>query len=642
MKEPQLIFEQCLISGICQDIPEQSHMAFDFLGSIALLPIINEPNFVAFSTFTYILLDDPDNASRIKEMMPELIRTYAAGQIQARMGIPYDDYIAAGNAYDYFFQPLRDIHLHSSMNGEIKPNGNYNYVIISLSIAIFILILACINFMNLSTARSTERAREVGIRKVAGSNRGLLIRQFLLESFLITLFSLVIAVLIAELAMPGFNKLSGRNISIDYANIFTIPVLLGFTIIVGLLSGSYPAFVLSSFRPTQILKGRYANSSGGRSTRDALVLIQFTVSIFLISFTLLVFWQLRFIMNKDMGFDREKVVILEGFMPPDQRESFKQEIEKLPEVVSSSAASTDITGGYYIGFMVQVEEFGSEVITTRYIIVDDDFLRTMDIKLLEGRDFSEEFNDSMNVLVNKTAVREYNLAEPIGARLIEPVDTGGGTMLREFTIIGVTEDYHYNSLHDRLNSFVLQSTTGPNGFAQLLYIRYLADDPSILLPRLESKWNEFFPEQPFQYYFLDDYIGGLYTNDRTSGRLFSVFTLLAIIIACVGLFGLAAFTAEQKTKEIGIRKVAGASAGRIVWLLSINFNKLILISFLLSVLPALWAMKRWLNNFAFKTPIPPWIFVAAGMIALVIAFITISYHSIRLANKNPAETLHYE
>jgi len=633
---------EVLISGICEDVPEQSHMAFDFLGSNRILPFFNQVNYVAFSTYTYILLNDPHSAPSIEKRMPDLIRTYAAGQIQARMGVPYDDYLAAGNGYDYFLQPMLDIHLHSSMEGEIRANGNYNYVVISLSIAIFILVLACINFMNLSTARATERAREVGIRKVAGSDRGLLIRQFLFESILITLFSLVIALLIAELALPAFNLLSGKEITIDYFDAFTIPILLGFALVVGILSGSYPAFVLSSFQPVHILKGNYASSSGGRFTRNVLVMVQFTVSIFLIAFTLLVYWQLRYLMVRDMGFDRQDVIVLEGFVPADQREAFKQEIGKMPEIINVAAASTSISGGYYPGFMIQVEEFGSDVITTRYIVVDEDFIKTMGITLVEGRDFSEEFNDSLNVIVNRTAIREYNLNDPIGARLIEPVDTGGGTMIREFNIIGVVDDFHYTSLHNRLNSFVLQSTTGPNGFAQLFYIRHQSGNISDLLDRLEEKWTGFFPEQPFQYYFLDDHIGDMYSNDRTSGKLFSIFTLLAIVIACVGLFGLAAYTAGQKTKEIGIRKVSGSSVGQIVWLLSTNFNKLILVSFVIAIPPAMWAMKKWLNSFAYQTSIPAWIFIASGFLAILIAFVTISYHSIRLAHKNPAETLHYE
>lgn len=633
---------EVMVSGICEDVPKQSHLAFDFLGPIHLLPLFQQPNYVAFSTFTYIRLRDQRDAAVIEKRMPDLVRKYAAGQIQAMMGISYDDYISAGNGYEYFLQPLRDIHLHSDMDGEIKPNGNYALVMISLSIAIFILLLACINFINLSTARSTDRAREVGIRKAAGSDRGLLIRQFIMESVLITFVSLVISFLITELALPEFNRLSGKEITMDYFDSFTIPVFLGFTLLVGILSGSYPALVLSGFKPAEVLKGKFTHSPRGTMIRNVLVTFQFTISIFLVAFTLLVYWQLRFLMNRDLGFKQENVIVLEGFVPADARESFKQEVVKLTDVIGTASASTEVTGGYYSGFMIQVEEFGSEVITTRFIVVDDDFLGTLEIPVLEGRGFSRDFNDSMNVIVNRTAVREYNLSEPIGTRLLEPVDTGGGTMIREFSIIGVVEDFHYNSLHQDLNSFVLQSTSGPNGFAQLLYIHHRAADVAELLDRLEVMWTRFFPGQPFQYYFLDERIARMYANDRTSGRLFSVFSLLGIIIACVGLFGLAAYTTDLKTKEIGVHKVAGARTGQVVWRLSLSFNRLILLSCLVSIPAAVWAMKEWLDNFAYRVEIPLWIFIVSCLIAFGVAFLTISYHSFRLANKNPAETLHYE
>ena len=636
-------FQEVLVAGVFEDLPEHTHLEFDILGSLKVMGFINQPSYVTFSALTYIRLTDPGTAGEIEERMPELIRTYGAGQIQASMGVPYDDYIAAGNGYDYFLQPLKDIHLHSNMEGEFKPNGNYNYVIISISIAIFILILACINFMNLSTARSTERAREVGIRKVVGSDRGRLIRQFLAESTLITLISLIIAVLLAELMLPSFNFLANRNLSVNYFDSFTLPVLLGFTLLVGLLSGSFPAFVLSSFRPTHVLKGKFTASSGGKLIRNILVVLQFTVSVFLISFTILVYRQLEYLLNTDMGFDRENVLVIEGGIPADQLETFKQELEKLAWVSGTGASGSEITGGFYPGYMIQVEEYGSEVITSRFLTVDEDFLGTMKIEVLSGRGFSRNYKDSLNVLINETAVRDFHLSEPVGAKLIDPVETEEGTELREWTVIGVFEDFHYTSLHDNLNSFVLQSTGGPNGgFTRLLYVRLSTEDLGMAVEELEKTWRQFFPETPFKYYFLDDNIGQMYSNDRTSGTLFSIFTLLAIIIACVGLFGLAAYMAEQKTKEISIRKVHGASVNRIVLLVSSGFNRLILLAIILSVPPAIWSMNRWLNNFAYRTGIPFWIFVLAGLLALGIAFLTVSFHAIRTANKNPADTLRYE
>jgi len=636
-------FQEVLVAGVFEDLPQHTHLEFDIISSLKVMPFIIQPNYVAFSTLTYVKLSDPDSAHEIEAKIPELIRTYGAGQIQASMGVSYEDYIAAGNGYDYFLQSLHDIHLHSNMEGELKPNGNFNYVLISLSIAIFILILACINFMNLSTARSTERAREVGIRKVVGSGRAKLIRQFLTESTLITLFSLIVAVMLAELMLPYFNLLAGRNLSINYFDTFTLPVLIGFTLLVGLLSGSFPAFVLSSFQPTQILKGKFSASSGGKTTRNILVVLQFTVSVFLISFTMLVYIQLEYLRNTDMGFNRENVLVIEGGIPPEQRETIKQELEEFSWVTGTGAAGTEITGGYYPGFMIQIGEYGSEVLTTRFTSVDEDFLNTMNIKVLQGRGFSRKYMDSLNVLINETAVRDFNLAEPIGVKLIDPVETEEGTELREWTVIGVVNDFHYTSLHDNLNSFVLQSTNGPNGgFTRLLYVRLDTRDLSMAVGEIEQKWKKVFPDTPFKYYFLDDDIGEMYSNDRTSGTLFSIFTLLAIIIACIGLFGLAAYIAEQKTKEIGVRKVHGASVNRIVFLVSASFNRLILLAILISVPIAIWSMRQWLNNFAYRTNIPFWIFILAGLLAMGIALLTISFHAVRTANKNPADTLRYE
>jgi putative ABC transport system permease protein len=293
--------------------------------------------------------------------------------------------------------------------------------------------------------------------------------------------------------------------------------------------------------------------------------------------------------------------------------------------------------------MVQIEEYGSEVITSRFTVVDKDFMDVMKIRVLQGRGFSRDYKDSLNILINEKAVMDFNLSEPIGAKIIDPIQTEEGQELREWTVIGVVNDFHYTSLHDNMNSFVIQSTDGPNGDGtRLLYVRLNTADLSMAVEELETKWIEFFPERPFKYYFLDDNIEQMYSNDRTSGTLFSVFTLLAIIIACVGLFGLAAYMAEQKTKEIGIRKVNGASVGRIIFLIFSPFNRLIILAILISVPIAIWTMRQWLDNFAYRTGVSFWIFLLAGFLALGIAFLTVSFHAIRTANKNPAETLRYE
>jgi putative ABC transport system permease protein len=630
------------VVGVCEDVPENSHFRFDFLAGLDEATFLGPPSFITFSVYTYFLIETPADTRAVEAKIPELLRLHAAGQIQARMGVSYDEYIAAGNGYEYFLQPLTSIHLHSHLNNELDTNGNFNYIIILISIALFILIIASINFVNLSTARSSERAKEVGIRKVVGSEKIKLIRQFMTESVLITLVSLVVALIIIEIGLPAFNNITGKHLRIEYLDSFTLPVLLGFAVIVGIISGSYPALVLSSFKPINILKGRFSASRTGLMTRKGLVIFQFFLSISLISFTLLIYRQLNYLQNKNLGFYKENILVLRSNLPPANREPFKQELLKIPGVISTATSNTQITGGFYFGFMVQAEEYGSDVITSRAMVADEDFIETMGLKLIEGRGFSRDFNDSLSVIINQLAAKEFGLEQPIGAKLIEPVDTGGGYVLREFTIIGIIEDFHYNSLHDDLNSFVLQSMSGPNGFGTFLYIGANSDNWTETIANIEAKWTEFFPQQPFSYFFHDEYINNMYQADQASGKIFTFFSLLAILIACVGLFGLASYSTHQRIHEIGIRKALGSSVSKIVYLFSTDFTKLVAGAFIVSVPVAILIMRYWLNNFVYRTNIHFLIFIISGITAVSIAIITISYHTIRSANTDPAKILRYE
>jgi len=630
------------VVGVCEDVPDNSHFHFDFLSGLDEATFLGPPSYITFSVYTYFLIQSREDARAIEARMPELLRKHAAGQIQARMGVSYDDYVAAGNGYEYFLQPLTRIHLHSHLNNELDTNGNFNYIIILISVALFLLIIASINFVNLSTARSSERAKEVGIRKLVGSEKTKLIGQFITESVLITLLSLIFALLIAEVALSSFNNLTGKHLVIKYFDSFTLPVLLGFAVFVGIVSGSYPAFVLSSLKPVSILKGRFSASKTGIMTRKSLVIFQFFLSISLISFTILIYSQLNYLQNKNLGFYKDNILVIRSNLLPADRESIKQELLKIPGVISTTTSNTQITGGFYFGFMIQAEEYGSDVITSRAMVVDEDFIETMGLKLVDGRGFSRDFNDSLSVIINQLAAKEFGLEHPIGSKLIEPVDTGGGYILREFTVIGVIDDFHYNSLHDDLNSFVLQSMSGPNGFGTFLYIRLNSDNWPKTIARIESKWTEFFPKQPFSYFFHDAYINEMYEADRASGRIFTIFSLLAIFIACVGLFGLASYSTHQRKHEIGIRKALGSSVVKIVYLFSTDFTKLVVGAFIISMPVAFLIMKYWLNNFVYRTNIHFLIFIISGMIAITIAIITISYHTIRSANTNPAKTLRYE
>ena len=443
-----------IVSGVCENVPKNSHMEFDFAASLGLLALDRQPNYVSFSVYTYIILRDGTDPRVVERKMPALVEHYAAGPIQARSGISYKEYIAAGNGYDYFLQPIRKIHLYSHLTEEIKPNGNITYVYVLIAIAIFLIVIACINFMNLATAISVTRAREVGIRKIVGSTRGSIIRQFLMESLVLSFVSLVIAGLVVQLVLPLFNTLAKKELEINLvAQPFHLVLLLVVGIAVGILAGSYPAFVLSSFHPVTVLKGRFSTSRKGMRLRNALVLFQFTISVVLISMTLLISRQMGFMQNLDLGFNKDNLIVVERAYTLGPRwEAFKQELSGIPGVVDVAGSDTTISGGSYYGVMFQTEK-DTEIKTTRAMDVDDDFFRALGLEIVDGRGFAKEFNDITNIIINEAAIREFGWDDPVGMELKRISDPGERS--GNFTVIGVVKDFHYNSLHEDIDSFVL-------------------------------------------------------------------------------------------------------------------------------------------------------------------------------------------
>ena len=634
-----------LVSGVCENVPKNSHMEFDFAASLNLLGFLRQPNYVSFSVYTYIVLRDGTDPRGIEAKMPALVEHYAAGPIQARSGISYKEYIAAGNGYDYFLQPISDIHLHSNLTNEIKPNGNITYVYILVAIALFLIVIACINFMNLATAISVTRAREVGIRKIVGSTRGSIIRQFLLESLVLSFISLVIAGLMVQIVLPLFNMLARKELEIKFiSQPLNLVLLLVVGLVVGILAGSYPAFVLSSFNPVTVLKGRFSTSRKGIRLRNALVIFQFAISIVLISMTLLISRQMDFMQNMDLGYNKDSLVVVErAYSLGPRGEAFKQELRGIPGVVDAAGSNTTISGGFYYGVMFQTKQ-DSEIKTTRGMTVDKDFIKTLDLEIIDGRGFAKEFNDTMNVIINEGAIREFGWNDPVGMKLKRLGDPGEPS--GDYTIIGVVKDFHYNSLHEDIDSFVL--FTLPEGQPQqqqvypLLNVRIGPDNTAASLASIEDTWNKFAPEQPFSYYFMDDMLDGLYQNEKASGKIFGISSILAVVIACIGLFGLSIYMAEQRTKEVGIRKVLGSTASKIVVLMSKDFAKLVAVAFLIAVPVAYYIMIKWLQTFSFRTSVPLWIFLLAGVVALVVAQFTISFQALKAANSNPADSLRFE
>ncbi len=632
---------QVLVSGVSENIPENSHMEFDFLLSLDLLGLQNRPNYVSFSVHTYVMLQEGISPGEVEAKMQGLVERYAAGPIQVQTGLSFKEYVAAGNGYNYFFQPIQDIHLHSNLENEIKPNGNITYVYVLIAIAAFLIIIACVNFMNLATARSASRAREVGIRKIVGSTKGLLIRQFLFESMVTSLISVVVAAVLVQLLLPVFNQLARKQLEIQYLqDPFNISFFLAIGLFVGLLAGLYPAFVLSSFRPVTVLKGRFTTSRLGMRMRNALVVLQFAISIICIAMTILVYRQMNFMQKKDLGFDRENQMIVErAYVLQNRGEAFKQELRNIPGVVNAAGSNTLVSGGSYFGVMFKAEG-NPEVKTTRGMVIDEDFIDTMGLTITQGRGFSREFNETNNIIINESTIKEFAWENPIGKKIKRLGDTD--ELTGDYTIVGVAKDFHYNSLHNPINSFVFFGFDPNQRVYVDLNIKIRPENINSAVAAIKEKWKAFIPQEPLGYFFLDDKLDEMYGNEKTSGQIFSIFSLLAIVIACIGLFGLSAYMAELRTKEIGIRKVLGSTASKIVVLLSKDFAKLVVLAFVISTPIAYYAMTRWLQNFAFRSPLHVWIFLVAGLAAVLIAQFTISFQALKAANIDPADALRFE
>lgn len=626
------------VTGVVADPPGNSHLQFDAIASLISTGLATSQNWISFATHSYIVLQPGTSPDALQAKLPQMAEKYIGPQIHGRLQMSFAEYQAAGNGYEYFLQPITDIHLHSQLENEIAANGDITYVYAFTAISIFILLIACINFMNLATARSAGRAREVGIRKVLGSYRSQLVRQFLLESLLLTFVAALLAIVIVEIAFPYFADLAGRNITNDllYSPVL-LPGLFGFAVLVGLLSGSYPAFFLSAFRPIAVLRGKL-ESGGGSNLRNVLVVLQFGISIVFIVGTLVVQGQLRFVQTKNLGFDKEQLIVVENaFFLQDKAEAFDNTIRQQAGVVGVSGTSA-LPGGFFPGEMFQPRGVHSENLTTRFMVVDHDFIETMGMRMIAGRSFSRQFpSDSLAIILNQTAVRDLGFDEPVGRQVVRPDDG------KLFTIIGVIEDFHFQTLHHDISSLVLMKRgTAAGNFTAARIIRVQPDFIDPILAHLQKTWSELVPAQPFKYSFFDETFAAAYSTERTTGRIFAIFAGLAIFIACLGLFGLAAFTTQQRTREIGVRKVLGASVTSILFLLSRDFSKLVLIAFVLASPLAYFAMQGWLSNFAYRISLTPFFFLGAGLVALLIAWLTVSYQAIRAALINPVIALKHE
>lgn len=632
------------VTGVIDDFPQNSflrdHSVFIAMSGYEDSRVVN---WGSNNYQTYIKLIPSANIKDIQQPLRGFLSKYVIPGVQQFMpGITEEQFKAAGNHLIYSTMPMTDIHLNSDRVAEISGNNDIQSIYILSFIAIFLLVLACVNFMNLSTAHSLKRAKEVGIRKTLGSNRGELIRQFLIESGLVSFASMLLAIILAIVLLPFFNDLADKDISMPYANPFFWLILVGAVILLGLFSGSYPAFFMSKFIPVKVLKGGGSNSIGGGKVRNALVIFQFAISVFLIISTLVVYQQLDYIQNKDLGFSKDQVLIVnDAFSLGDQADSFKEEVKKLSYVNNATLSSFFPTPSSRSDSTFAPEEGLTDqenALSMQRWGVDFDYVSTMDFEIIAGRDFDRNFkSDSTSIIVNESAVSTIGISpeEALGKRYTPDLSAENPSY---YTIIGVVKDFHFSPFSSEIKSLSLHLSDRSYALA----VKLESGNFTNALTGIEGIWNKVAPGQPFDYYFMEDSFNDTYQSEKRLGSIFFIFTGLSILIACLGLFGLAAFNAEKRTKEIGIRKVLGASISQISYRLSIDFLKLVGIAILVSLPLGWFAMNKWLEDFSYRIEIGIWVFVIAALLAVVISILTVSYQSIKAAIVNPVKSLRSE
>jgi putative ABC transport system permease protein len=635
------------VTGVCPDWPDNSHMSFNILLSASSFPFTRIPVFTSFSTFTYLLLRPNTSPAGLEARFPQIVDKYVAGEIGRSFSMTFAQFQASGNGYHYYLQPLRKIHLISDLEAEMRPNGSERAITIFAIIAVFILGIACVNFINLSTARSIERAREVGIRKTFGSERRSLIGQFLLESSLVSILSILLALGIVALALPWFNRLSGEYLSIlDFLTPVNVMGILGFGIAVGVLAGIYPAFVLSSFQPITVLKGRFQSARYGVVLRNALVVFQFAISIILIISTVVVHQQMRFMLGDELGFTRDPIIeIQRSDLLAKNTEAFRNTLMRIPGVEAIGGSSAMPAEENFFG--VSWKAVGStESIAGRGILVDDRFADALGLTMKEGRFFSRSYGtDSLSVVLNEKAVVALGLKEPvIGKQLTstEALFNPRPDTTYTYTVIGVVNDFHFRTLHQAIDPLIITDAVRFGNVSRITAVRLKRREFDPVIKSIGQAWKNFVPERPFRYTFLDQQLAAQYKTEQTQQRLFTIFSLLAIFIACIGLLGLAAYSTQQRIREISIRKVLGAGPRSIIGLLSFGFVRLVTLSAFIAFPFAWLAMHSWLQGFAYRVGLDWWIFALAWLLSLVITLVTISFLAIRAAGVNPVKILRSE
>ncbi len=631
------------VTGVIEDLPANSflrnHSVFLAMAGYEDSRI---PDWGSNNYFTFIKLVPSAGISEIETQLQSLFSRYLIPWAQESFpGITEASFLASGNHVYYSTMPLRDIHLYSNMDSELSPNSSMQNVYILSFIALFLILLASVNFMNLSTAQSLKRAKEVGIRKTLGSDKKALLTQFLTESGMITLISLLFAIGIAFLVLPLFNELSGKSMTLPVAEPYFWILVFSFTFFLGLLSGLYPAFFMSRFVPVKVLSGTGATASSGGGIRNVLVVFQFAISILLIIGTLVVYQQLQFIQSKDLGFKKDRIVMVDDIpRNPSQAASLKEEVARLASVedVTLSSYYPTPSSRSNSSFFKEGYQDQENAINMQMWEVDYDYINTLDIALASGRDFDRRYaTDSLGILLNESAVGILgeSTESVLGIKISSDLGEENPVF---YTVIGVVKDFHFESLRDHIGALgLLPGVTGGS-----LAVKIKGNNFSETLTGIERIWDKAMPDQPFNYQFMEEAFNTTYQAEQRLGRIFMVFTILSLVVACLGLFGLAAFNAAKRTKEIGIRKVLGAGVGQITYQLTFDFLRMVIIAIVISLPIGWYAMNKWLEDFTYRIDVSWWVLLLSAMIAMGIAILTVSYQSIRAAIVNPVRSLRTE
>ena len=632
-----------VVSAVIKDHPGRTHFEYEALipwqGAFGSYRQGEENVWYGWQVYHYFLMEDGVDPAELEAKFPDFYKTYMK-----------ETYDSINGTSRLSLQPLKSIRLHSNLVWEMYPNSNIIYVYVFGIIAVFLLLIACINYMNLATARSARRSREVGLRKIFGSQRGSLVRQFLMESVIMALGAAVISLFLVELLLPVFNQITSLNIDtnlISYPEYVIGTLLVG--MLVGFLAGIYPAFFLSHFQAIHTLKSESVKGTQGAAFRKILIIIQFTISIALIIGTLIVIKQLDYVKNKDLGFNKKSLLVINANNPQlmRQMQTFKQELKKNPNIIST-AASFNMPGTTFNRSPVRAETKEGDIqqMSCQFMQIDFDYLDTMEMEIVKGRNFNREIENTwtQSVLVNEAAVCKFGWDDPLGKRVVAFTDSLGNDNFVQ--IVGVVKDFHAGSLHSEINPVIIWLITDDMQFRYRenlrLFVRLKTENYRQTIDYINSVWQRFVPDESLQFVFLDDQLNQLYESEEKLITLFGYFTFITIFIACLGLLGLASFTAEQRTREIGIRKVMGSTALQIVSLLSKDFTKLVGISFFIACPVSYFVMKGWLQNFAYRTGFSWWIFLISGGLALLIALGSVSVQTLKSAMANPVKALKYE